>query len=252
MKLFPILIFVCLVGCDGPENVAKNKTPATRDTTGGSAAVDPVTILSNARNDESAAKAKAISLLAASSPKYRQLGLEAQRLRVELDAARLTSDTASKLAISKSYNEVRLELERLEKLTIDSNKDVLAAADAVRRAEYLVSENRKQLALQAAIDKKAVAEKEVLRRKQHQNIEILGVGAVGILPPFTITQIVSGHKMLIRADDGTILMLDGIPTANCADEQRKSLDSPVKIVGTETYTTVLGASATVLLARPAP
>jgi hypothetical protein len=212
---------------------------------------DPTDAVNEARKSVDAAKARARDVLAQASKEYSTLRAELPRLKDELDQARKGDDTVARLSASKRLNDAKGRAEQLE-------SDQYAKDEGVKSARSELTEADRRLA-KASAERTAAVERIIREQKRlaaaaeaaHVPMKDLNVGTVGMMPAITIVQVIDQRRMLVRVDDNhPLVMVEGVSTMGAADGQTKSIPIPMKISGTTSYTSVLGAKKTVVVATP--
>jgi hypothetical protein len=134
--------------------------------------------------------------------------------------------------------------ERLPDLSFDEQW-VLAAKDRLARVEDELLDDRKLLQ-EARREEQAEKLAEAQRQAALRGSLELKIGAVGRLPHFRVDQVIDRGSLLISI--GTAqkpAILRGLDASGFVDDQTYDLGLSVEVVGTESYSTVLGSTRTV-------
>jgi hypothetical protein len=141
--------------------------------------------------------------------------------------------------IADADQEVKNDLESYRKIMHD---DTLAAPD--RRDQAAVAWNAVQLA------KNRITLLESLKGRFLPPIEPLEVGSVGMLSEdLKVFQVIDKNNVIVQHGDAQMIWVAGVDTTRLTDGSPLEISQPVKVIGTKQYSTALGSTNTVFLAK---
>lgn len=152
--------------------------------------------------------------------------------------------------------EIRRLLDRsvaLRKTMIRKLQQQKARIDKLTRRTRSANQKRTLRALSAKTAKK-IAETKTIFPRPELDLKRLSNGDLGGVASAKVFQIVSKSRMMVthpkdNAAD-TIVMVDGVSTTGVIDDKLVSLPGLMRVAGTTSYTTVLGAKKTVYVLKP--
>jgi hypothetical protein len=159
------------------------------------------------------------------------------------------------------------DLERLQE-DVDEKESALRTKDRRRTKEQTKKLAADAKAAKDKLDKARKGETVILPQL---NLLSAKVGAIGLVPTdfmLAVSQVIDGDTLLVipsvdeeylvpgeavlrtRSKSGEPLLIRGFPTAGLVDGKEFHTSKAIEVVGTESYTTVLGAKKTVFVIKP--
>jgi hypothetical protein len=217
---------------------------ATPKSAGASRAIDELSASYRSRYN---AKLKAIE----AQPEYIAL-----KNNVAAFDSKLVGDVspAQRASVANAKMQASSELRRYteQKLAEDPTLEIDKKRIASMRVELAQLQASEAIEAKRRGDEQAkrYAEAAAREARRSQPITRLGVGAEGILPEAcSITQIIDARHCIIDYE-GVGIWLEGFSTAGKVDGSTINIPHPIRISGTKSYITVLGAQRTVFVAEP--